>query len=310
MKKIFFTLVAVATLASCANEETVMEAPHSAIEFGNVFVDNATRADYSTGLKLERFLVYGTVTGTAGTVNIYDGDLVTGTIGNQVWNCEETNYWIPGASYNFAAVADQTATIRSDEKDENGMPLLLHTLGDSNTNLKDMLYAEASVAGANVTETYNTPVNFTFQHLLSKAKFTVTSTAANGYSHTVTGITVANYSFGTYTIATETWAGNTAKDVPFAEISGVTAATGAKSNAEVLLVPNAAQFNVTFTVDLYKGNTKLGTETKTIPVDADLVKGNAYNFTIECRMGNEIKFKVENDPSWNPETGGTEIAIQ
>ena len=75
----------------------------------------------------------------------------------------------------------------------------------------------------------------------------------------------------------------------------------------MLLVPNAATFNVTFTVDLYKGTTKLGTETKTIAVDTDLVKGNAYNFTIDCSVGNEIKFTVKGDPSW---TTQTEVEIQ
>ena len=96
-------------------------------------------------------------------------------------------------------------------------------------------------------------------------------------------------------------------DVEFAEIKEVTFESGAKSNAAMLLVPNAASFNVTFTVDLYKNGTKLGTETKTIPVtikDAQdkvvgLQKGNSYNFTIDCKVGNPIKFGVTEDISWD-----------
>jgi hypothetical protein len=64
-------------------------------------------------------------------------------------------------------------------------------------------------------------------------------------------------------------------------------------------VPNAATFNVTFTVDLYKNDTHLGTETKTIAVDQDLVKGNSYNFTIACEVDKPIKFGVTNDETWD-----------
>ena len=158
-------------------------------------------------------------------------------------------------------------------------------------------------------------VELTFAHLLSKVHFAVTSNAMGGYYHTVTGIKVSNFKSGTYTVNGGTWAGVTAKDVTFAPIAEVTSATGAKTNAEMLLVPNAAAFNVTFTVDLYKNGTKLGTETKTIPVtikDAQdnvvgLQKGNSYNFTIACSVGNPIKFGVTNDPSWGD---STDIAIQ
>jgi hypothetical protein len=190
------------------------------------------------------------------------------------------------------------------------MPIKLHTQADADMHLKDMLYDETSVDGTQVTATYNEPVNFNFSHLLSKVHFTVTSAAEGGYYHTVTGISVSNFETGTYTISkdkdgndTSSWTGTTAKQVEFAAIENVTAkdAEGKvvkKSNADMLLVPNAATFNVTFTVDLYKGTTKLGTETITKTVETDLVKGNAYNFTIACSVGNPIKFSVENDPSW------------
>ena len=103
-----------------------------------------------------------------------------------------------------------------------------------------------------------------------------------------------------YTIANGSWAGSTAKDVAFANIENVESTdTNGVSNADMLLVPNSAQFNVIFTVELYKNGTKLGTETKTIPVGTDLVKGNSYNFTIECSVGNPIKFGVTNDPTWS-----------
>lgn len=331
MKKILFAVLALAAMASCSKEYTV-DYNKQAIAFGEAFVDNATRVDYSTAGSLKEFYVYGTVSGTmngGGTVNIFDGDTVTGTVGNTVWSCTETQYWIPGANYNFAAVVDATVTAPDSSY---GMPTTLTTIADDaltdNMNLKDMLYAEASVAGTAITDTYNTPVNFTFNHLLSKVHFTVTSNAQGGYYHTVTGISVSNFKSGTFildnaitpaTIDGGTWAASTdddnKKDVPFAAIENVTAATGGKTNADMLLVPNADAFNVTFTVDLYKNGTKLGTEThENIPVTikdgenvVGLQKGHAYNFVIACSVGNPIQFSVTNDPAWDTTNGNVTV---
>ena len=312
MKKIFTILALAATLASCAKED-IISIDRQEIAFGDTFVDNATRADYSTG-SLEEFYVYGTVTGTAGTVNIFDGDKVTkekkadsdiGDTGTWWYAAADAQYWIPGADYDFAAIVDATVAT----EDTNGMPLTLTTQADSAMNLKDMLYATATATvNENGTPSAN-PVAFTFAHLLSKAHFTVTSNATGGYYHTVTGIKIANFESGTYTIANDSWAGGDAKDVVFAEIANVTSADAkGKSNAAMLLVPNADTFNVTFTVELWnnKGNddatddVKLGTETITKAVETDLLKGNAYNFTIDCKVGNPITFSVTNsgDIGW------------
>ncbi|MBO5890965.1 MAG: fimbrillin family protein [Alistipes sp.] len=312
MKKIFFALIAVVAMASCSKDE-VIEVNREQIGFGDVFVDNATRADYSNANALQGFNVYGTVTGAGAggsTVALYGGDGATVTRGEadyrEAWDCSETEYWVPDASYKFAAVVDATTAV------DAGLPTTLTTVADNTMNLKDMLYAEASVASAAADQGL---VEFTFDHLLSKVHFTVTSDAANGYSHTVTGIKVANFEEGTYTINGGKWTGGTAEDVVFAEIANVTAATGGLTNADMLLVPNAATFNVTFTVDLYKDTTKLGTQTKTVPVtikDAQddvvgLQKGHAYNFTIACSVGNPIQFSVTSDPTWDTTNGNVTV---
>ena len=330
MKKIFFAAIALVALASCAKEEFV-SVNRQAISFGEAFVDNATRADYSVAGNLKEFYVYGTASGTmqgGGTVNIFDGDKVTGTVGTNVvngkethvWNCTETQYWIPGANYAFAAVVDATVEAPASN---NGMPTTLTTIADDATTgnmyLKDMLYAEATVDGDDVTVDYDTPVNFTFQHLLSKVHFTVTSTAQGDYSHEITGIKVYNYAEGTYTINGGTWNGNGGPvAVTFADIAEVSSTNGTTgvSNADMLLVPNAADFKVEFTVNLYKSTTKDGVTTKTLlsttsytgdsakTVSTDLVKGNAYNFTIACSVGNPIQFSVTNNPTWNSDIDG------
>ena len=307
MKKFFIAIVALAAAVACSNDD-IISINNQKIGFDNPFVENSVRADYSDGVqKLTSFNVYGIVKGTAGTVNIFDGVTVTKTpnntddIGDAVagtwwYAAGNAQYWIPGADYNFAAVVDATVA-----KGDYNMPSTLTTIADATSNLEDMLYATAQVEDATAAQD---PVNFTFSHLLSKVHFTVTSNAQGGYSHTVTGIKVSNFSQGTYTIATGKWTG-AAADIEFNEIPEVTSTSG-KSNASLLLVPNAATFDVTFTVDLYKNGTKLGTETKTIPVtikDANddivgLKAGNSYNFTIDCSVGNPIKFTVTNDPTW------------
>lgn len=287
-----------------------MEAPKQAIEFGNVFVDNATRVDYSNEDALQGFNVYGTVTGTAGTVALFNGDGATvtrnGAAYGAAWTCSESEYWIPGAAYKFAAVVDATASV------EGGLPKTLTTVADDattgNMNLKDMLYAEASVASAVAEQGI---VNFTFSHLLSKVKFTVKSNTEGDYYHTVTGIKVSNFKTGTYTIANETWTASSAndnkKEVEFAEIANVTKATGAKSNADMLFVPTTGSYTVTFTVNIYKGDKLFGTETINKTVETDLLKGNAYNFTIACSVGKPIEFNVANDPTW---TTQPDVTIQ
>lgn len=321
MKKIFFAVVAVVAMASCSKDE-VLELNREQIGFGDVFVDNATRADYSDGQDLTQFNVYGIVKGTAGIVNIFAGIPVTGTVGSNIVDGVETHvwsyaeqyaqYWIPGADYDFAAVVDADGVGTSTSAATIGMPTTLTSTADANGVRNDLLYAEGHVEDAIANQG---PVNFTFNHLLSKVHFTVTSNAQGGYYHTVTGISVSNFQTGTFTLDNVitpavidggTWAGSTPMNVPFAEIAEVTNAAS-KSNADMLLVPNTDAFNVTFTVDLYKNGTKLGTETKTIAVNNDLVKGHAYNFTIACSVGNPIKFSVTNDPTW---TDGGGVTVQ
>ena len=74
----------------------------------------------------------------------------------------------------------------------------------------------------------------------------------------------------------------------------------------MLLIPTATSFNVTFTVEIWNGNTKLGTEdyTKTITIkDAEenivgLEAGKVYNFTLGLTVGELIQFTVTTAPNW------------
>lgn len=315
MKKFFISMLAVAALAGCAKEETIVADQGTPIGF-STFVENATRADFYSGeLALTTFDVYGTVTGTAGTVGIFDGVTVNGTVGSTwTYGDEYAQYWIPNADYDFAAIVNVDNTSKAKLGGVNATASMPTTVVYTTANQNDLLYAEAHVENAAANQG---AVDFVFHHLLSKVKFTVSSNAEGGYYHEVTGITVSNFATATYTFDNVislglmdggSWAGATDGNVEFADITEVTQASGAQVNADKLLVPTAASFRVEFTVNLYKGGTLLGTTTykdgdadttnNAIEVTTDLVKGNAYNFTINCSVGNPITFTVTQNPQW------------
>lgn len=340
MKKLVLSMFAVAALASCVQNETIN--PGSSIDFGAPFVGNATKAaDPSYGESpaqpLTAFKVYGTVQGTdAGVVNIFNGANVTGSIGNNVWDCDVTQYWIEGATYNFAAVVDADVT-----PGDYNMPKTLSPQKTDKGFYKDMLYA---FNGPITAAAENDSVNFAFEHLLAKAQFVVTSNTVDGYYYNVEEIKIQNIHTGAvYTIGTiedgkdnGTWSGTLSTDVAdwysLGDIKNITAAStlnkteGDKfmTNAtQVLLIPTTETFKVSFVVKLYNDNgaaddvllreihytaadvancggcTNANAEHNApFTVSTDLVKGYAYNFKLDLTTGTEIKFTVKEQPTW------------
>ena len=309
MKKLFVSIIAVAALAACAKEEIVSLDNGETIQFGNAFVENATRAtdkSYSGDKDLAAFNLYGTVSSTNGTINIYNGCEVTGSVGTAVWTCPVNQYWIAGANYAFAAVADGTVATT----DTNGMPLTLtcNTAVDANNVQNDLLYATAAATGQ---PSGNDEVNFTFSHLLSKAQFTVKSNTENGYYYSVKNIQINHYVNGTYTIANESWVGTGEKaNTAFGNIEKVTktATNGLTCEYQRLLIPTTDDFTVSFTVELWNDNgdaddVLLATQGYTKTVSQDLVKGNAYDFKLSLSVGELIQFTVTTAPTWADPTG-------
>lgn len=321
-------MLAVAALVSCSKEQTVSFDKGELIGF-NSFVENSTRATDPTygAVALTSFNVYGTVQGTGnGIVNIYDGDVVTGVVGeketitdengnetevDKAWLCDVQQYWIAGAQYNFAAVVDVDNTATNVTVDTTtGMP---KTIAYTTTNQNDLLYAEASATGK---ATGNGKVNFTFDHLLSKAQFTVKSNTEGGYYYSVKDIKVSNYAGGTYTIADKTWTPGTATNVAFGDVEYVTSndKNGKTNDTQMLLVPTATDFKVSFTVEIWNGDGEGDDEVllgqtvyadndtddvhNALTVATDLVKGNTYNFNLNLSVGELIQFTVTTNPTW------------
>lgn len=249
------------SLGSCSSDETLESMEPKAITFGSVSMENHSRAaaDPSYGQTtnpLDQFKVWGTVTGNAGTANIFNGATVTNDYVNdgtknygygQVWSCNQTQYWIPSATYNFMAIANAT-NVTTDA----GIPTAINYTVNGTS---DLLLGELATNGIKTVTTdasgnpSQNPVAFTMTHLLSKVHFTFDGSATNVAKIEVTG----HYGSGTYTIGTATWnslqAATTA--LSFGGINGTTSA-----NAR-LIIPGEQ----TWTIKLYdSSNAQIGND--------------------------------------------------
>lgn len=303
MKKLFTILAVAAAVVACQKNETIALDNGEAIAFGNAFVENSVRADYSS-TDITAFKVYGTVN----DVNIFDGDNVTKgdkTYGD-AWALTDaetgaviTQYWVADAQYKFAAVVDANKV----NTDDNGMP---ESLEYAAAGQKDMLY--------NYVERKNDKsiVGFTFTHLLAKAYFTVTNNIADTkYTYTISDVQVTNaYQNGVYTIgvvedgkmnyAKGSWTGSAPDATDFVSIENVANGTP-KTNAEVLLIPTAS-VGVSFTVTLYIN----GEEVTSYPVSktavVTLAANSIYNFNVVFEALDQIQFTVTAKPNWGATT--------
>lgn len=303
MKKILISMLAVAALVSCSKEESIRVDQGEAIEFGNAFVDNATRAtdpSYSGPNKLTEFKVWGTVKANADAtpVAIFADDTVRGTVGtNSVWTCGVKQYWIKDALYNFAALANAgTVTLGTD--------LLPKTVTFESNGSTDLVYAKSIQYTGKASG--NELVAFTFQHLLSKVNFTVVngSQSATGYSFQVRNIKIAGASAGTCDVTTTpvTWTDTANDGYTIANITVDNDTASADCGTALLVVPG--DVTVSFNVDILVGGVVLGTKEYTSAVTT-LAPANSYNFVVTPTVGEEIKFTVANDPTWADETGVT-----
>ena len=302
MKKILCAVLALAAMASCTKEYTI-DNPKQVIAFGDAFVNNGTRADYSDGTnEVDAFKVYGTLTGNDNTVQIFNGadvtrptDLTSGYNSATPWVCGVTQYWVPSASYKFAAIVDGQATSTT------GLPVTIpFTVTDGDG---DLLYAEAT-ATVNSEGTPNVSlVAFTFNHLLSKLQFTVKNELATGYSIKVTGISVTKVAKnGVYTVSGGTWAknGTETTDAPltFGTTDVIASAGSAVASVTRQILPVEQTLAVAIAYDIYyndgngNGDKKISSTTKTGTIPTTTYAANSvYNITAKIDA-TKIQFTV------------------
>jgi hypothetical protein len=331
MKKLFMIgLAATAMLASCSNDETVEMAQQKAIGFSNAFVNNGTRSivDPSfTTTTLENFAVYGfTQNG-----QIFKGDKVyKGGSASTGWSYDVLQYWVPGNTYTFGAIAPYSvATNVSNVALPESATKVEMAVAFTNTDADqvDLLHAAPmQIAGTDVTETYSTPVPMTFNHQLSKVKFSFENAVGEGYNVKVSNVKITDaYTNGTLTVAAtgNTWGeqknnnlelnfGNVvANDANADEAAFIANAATLESYNEKLMIPMdvTATYTVTFTAELFQGEVSLGSFDHTTTIKGVEFKlGYCYDFKATLTHENivdpenplkPIEFTVDGIEDWN-----------
>lgn len=328
MKKIFLIgLTAAAMMASCSNDETVEMAQQKAISFSNAFVNNGTRSIVDPSFTTENltdFAVYGfTQNG-----QIFNGDKVSkGGSASTGWSYANLQYWVPGNTYTFGAIAPHSvaANVSGVALPENATKVEMKVaFTNTDANQVDLLHAEpAQITG--VTASYTEPVSMTFNHQLSKVKFSFQNSVGAGYNVKVSNVKITDaYEKGTLTVgATEnTWSnqtdkalvlnfGNVVADGATADEAAVIAYTKTlESYNEKLMIPmGSATYTVTFTVELFKDNVPLGTYNHTVQIkNVEFKLGYCYDFKATLTHENivdpenplkPIEFKVDGITDWN-----------
>lgn len=293
------------SLGSCSSDDTIDAIQGEAISFGNAFVENSTRAtDPSYGANANaftQFQVWGRVTGntTGNSVNLYGGDgaIVTGNVGDDVWSCNEKEYWIPSATYQFMAIANANNGVTLTD----GLPSAISYTADGET---DLLLGELTAKGVKEVKTDVTAspttgvtdakvVDFTMSHLLSKVVFTFTNT------DTETALKVKEIKLngtntsGTYTLSTGQWNDtNTDYELGFGAEVTIPAGEDGTSEHERLVIPGTYTLVISFKVNDEEG---IGEEQE---IDATIenqtfTAGHSYNITANIKSGmKEIIFNV------------------
>ena len=320
MKKILFALCAVATLASCSNEE-IVNFDKEAIAFDGAFVDNGTRAADSFTIatdSLKSFAVWATTQrpSSAEIVPILNEVTVSRTSKSTPWTygAEFTQYWIPRNTYQFVAAKNYKGVTLT-----NGVPSqFTYDAADQ----KDLLYAADTRVGMEAGA--NAPVAFTFDHLLSKAYFTVDTNAMSGananYTYRITNVCINNaVKEATYTVDGATWAGTanyTAQDpLKFnnVKVGEKLAADGVytSDDARLLIPASYTDLNITCTIETLYGESVIDVQPYEKTIAQEFVKGFVYNFVLALKdPGQPIEFTVTKVNEWIPvgdENNETEI---
>ena len=288
MKKLFIAMLAVAAVTACAKDEAI-SIDRQTIGFGNPFVENSVRADYSDGKALGAFTVYGTVTSKSNSNSVAlfggDGANVTGSVGDPAWNCAETEYWVPNCTYAFQAVADGVIN--------NGAI----TVSVGNGDL-DLLYAEKSAeTDENAAPTSgvngNKVVEFNFTHLMSKVGFSfVNGSANNAYGYNITAVSFKGHdTTGTYTISESKWdTAVTASDTALSFGTGTTTHQ---------IIPGKQTLNITVAYNIVYNGETMGSTSFTKSLEYTFEQSKSYSIVVTIPApGKPIQFTVVDDLGW------------
>lgn len=282
-------------LASCSNDETVEMAQSKAISFSDAFVNKSTRALYTdkTSLATDGFAVYGfTQNG-----QIFAGEQVTSSDNGNTWTYTPPKYWIEGNQYVFAAIAPaRSSDIRvSDVATTTGVDKVTMKVAFTNSDgTTDLLHA-APTAIPKIDATFLAnvqPVSMTFNHLLSKVKFTFKNLMGQDYNIVVNDIQITNAKrTGDYIISENEAKWNNVTDATlelgFGNVGSTDskiANTNSEASKELLMIPydDSGVYTVKFSIVLYQNDVEMNTYSHEVTIQkVELKSGYCYNFVAE-----------------------------
>lgn len=306
MKKHFlFFAMAVAAMTSCMKDEVVAsyEPAPQAIGFES-FVNKTTKAVTATDSDIQKFYAYAYYSTTSVT-SVFDG--VTVTEGANGWDHDgDKKYWTANTYY-FGAYANGNNADPIDNVDfENGeLTIPSYTVTDDNDLVADVLTVDNTALS-------NLPVGFTFDHLLTKIKFTVQNTS--DYTMKISGALTIDGAkkTGTCTVTDDdaTWASQTG-DITYTPIAASSdpIADGASVSSEEMLVLPQSLANITYSITaefydedgamvIQKSLTDKTIDPTTI---GNWAPGTSYNYLIGMPYAaTEITFAQPTVPGWTP----------
>lgn len=325
MKKTLLAILATVAMVACSNDEIVREAAPEAIGFDNAFVENSTRANDLTAGNFD-FGVYGSVINSQNQ----QGMIFTNQLVAANGTYSPLQYWIAGATYNFVAFAPYQTGDNATWKyvptvttaAENGTITFDNAKARAN---QDFLFATANKTTAATLTATPGKVGFTFDHVLSRVRFTFTNgfTSGGNIKLLVTDVHITDaYKEGKMAVPATTWtveAGTNNEnkqlnidfnDVLKAEGSSETdarLAEGMTSSTEhFYLIPANASYNVTFTVALYQAGVLVDTYDRTATLSYNMQPGYSYDIKATLSPSNTsdegeifpIEFQVTGVNGW------------
>ena len=320
MRKLLVSALAIVSMVACTMDETVGTQDRAKIAFDGAFVEKATRADdpSTTTDNINEFYVWAIIDKAEGLV--FNDERVWRS--GDAWTYTETQYWTPGHTYYFSAIAGDRSNnqIDLDFAAANGMDV--DGLGTATfTNLSgtnDFLYAEYKDTIEKPLAAAPEAVSFQFAHLLSKVKFTF----ENGFTNKNSTIVIKNVEFAAPetgkidltqdALAWENQTGSVTLDMGHLALGAhVEAGKSAATDNERLTIPAPAtqEYTVEFDVEHHMGGVLVSEDHKTVKISGvEFLPGRAYNFQATINQDNvdeqplyEIVFKVAVD-EWVEQT--------
>ena len=314
MKKMFWMLgVAVAALTSCTSDEVVEVNSNVAIDF-STFVGKGTRSVTPTDGNLNQFYVFGYYGPQLDKV-AFNNNVVTKNVPTDVtWTAN---------NYSFAAYANKNS---SDALNATFIPTT-NTLTISGFTVSESVDLVAALARVDNSNLGNETVDLTFNHMLSKVKFTIRNTAENLTMKVsdivVTGLTdKGTCTYSTSGISWEeltatndykiTYKGTTT-DIPAPTTVDNNTTYSSYESEEFLVIPqDLTNIIAEFTIQFFDANGKVdeivfeGNDAVSLNAAANSVTawqgGVVYNYCTDMPASpNKIVFNVEKVNGWpNP----------